>query len=315
MKNANENRKKTKNTDRLNELHTLVQHARILEKHGTSVARGIRTKTRWEGRSQEAYEELLGRRPTEHDLEDLIAAAQLDWSGMQKIGIKDFVKLFTHLNSRLSAVFDAKEQGGLGVYMSLAHYVSEDAGQATLDNLGLNETWKWTGSRDMVRDLFAVRGSKIIQNSYGTHRAELASMITRATDPAQPKTVAQVRKKILMEWGRITRNDAQRIARTETAAVWETTNYNAQRANGVEEFDWAVAKGPAIGTHTEQVCAICLKRAAGGPYKTGAVELPPAHPHCRCTLIPSLEKNWLPPAEIWSGGPFPDLPLVPAPSP
>lgn len=201
---------------------------------------------------------------------------------------------------------DAGRAGATSVYAGLGLDTGEDAGQYTLDALGLNRTFRWYGQRDFLRDELAVRGSKIIQLLYGNHLEQLARIIADATNPAEPKTVDEVRKEILERWGQLTRAEAQRIARTETGIVWERTHWYAMRANGVRQVRWVVAHGPAIGVRVGPVCPRCMALSAGSPYDMGELaEIPPAHPNCRCTLIPVLDPRWLPPAEPWTGSEAP----------
>jgi SPP1 gp7 family putative phage head morphogenesis protein len=200
----------------------------------------------------------------------------------------------------------------MNTYLSIAHDVSEEAGQSTLDQLGLNRTFRWNSVRDMPRDQFAVRGSKILQHAVGSHGRELARMVLEATDPANPRSSKSLARDIRRRWDILTRSQAERIARTETATIWETTNWNTMRANGIQKVEWTIAHGPNIGPpRSYPVCPLCLREAAGSPYPIEGVSIPPKHPNCRCTLIPVLD-GWLPPAETWSGGPEPPLPLHPA---
>lgn len=295
-------------------LHTTARRAEVLARHGTAVDRGLRSKIRWEARAEPAFQSVLGTMPSDAVIEELAFLATKDWGTLSK-GITEWVKHFNDLGVRLHALFSSTSAAE-AVYMSLAHDISEDAGQATLDTLGIDKTFLWTNPREMNRDVFSVRGSKIIQLAYGNHINELQKMIVRATDPAHPKTQSQVKAEIKKEWPRITNYDAKRIARTEVASMWETTNFNVQLNNGVTEFDWLIAKGPLIGPpNSEDVCKICLAKTAEGPYNARDLPLPPAHPLCRCTTIPRLGKVWLPPAEPWLGEPNPPLPLVNAPIP
>jgi hypothetical protein len=75
-----------------------------------------------------------------------------------------------------------------------------------------------------------------------------------------------------------------------------------------------VAKGPSIGPpRSHPVCKDCLRAAAEGPYPVLEVPRIPIHPNCRCVTIPALSRDWLPPAELWNGGPYPDLPVFDTP--
>lgn len=208
------------------------------------------------------------------------------------------------------------ERGGMNVYLSMARDISEEAGQNGLDALGLNRTFRWTTERDMVGDQFAVRGSKILQHAVGSHGDQLARIIVRATDPANPRPLQQTVKDIREQWGVLTKSEAERIARTETATIWETTHWNTMRNNGVKLVDWTIARGPSIGPPKSlPVCPLCLEESSGNPHPINEVDLPPKHPNCRCHLVPRLPDDWLPPATTWDGGPEPPLPLQDAPVP
>lgn len=192
---------------------------------------------------------------------------------------------------------------GIAAYLGLALGVADDAGQFTLDALGLNETFAWASPRDFPGNLLAVRGSKIIASHYDNHLDRLARMVVEKCRPESPKTIGQLTREIQQEWDLISRKDALRVARTEAANVWETTNLNTMRLNGVKTVDWIIARGPSIGTTTLPVCKICLKKAVAGPYDINDLtEVPPAHPNCRCSLVLAQDEIWLPPKEPWTGG-------------
>lgn len=201
--------------------------------------------------------------------------------------------------------YGAWEHGAVQVYLGLALETSETAGQFALELLGLNTTFAWAHPRAMASDLFAMRGSKIVQNLYGAHLNALARIIQDATNPAHPLTIQQVKLKIAEEWPQLEGWQALRIARTETAAVWSSTTANAYRANGVEMAESLVAHGPVVDVANSEPCNVCIDLSAGSPYPLGSMMLPPYHPNCRCEIVPVLEGEdgtpWLPPAEPWAG--------------
>lgn len=303
----------------------LAQQSQARARYGLSVDKSLRTKKRWERRWEDALRPTWPS-PAGVDLDPLIKAARRDWrrvpedwkvldpDRLEKATVRDIFRLFGRLAMALRSMFST-QQGSQVVYLSLAEDTAEDSGQHSLDVLGLDQTWRWTTVRDLDPNVFAVRGSKVIQQAYGTHRSELAKIIIESTDPARPRTQGETRREIRKKWDLLTRSQVERIARTETANVWEDTNLATQVANGVEQFDWLIAKGPSIGPPTSlPVCKDCLRMAAGGPYDLEHVVRPPKHPNCRCTLIPSLHRPaalWLPPAEPWHGA-EPPLPTVPA---
>lgn len=195
-------------------------------------------------------------------------------------------------------------QGALAAYLALALDEGEDSGQHTLDSLGLDETFAWAQAREFAGNALAIRGSKILAKAYETHVDELAKLVIAKCDPAQPKTIRELTKEIHANWNLLTKKQAERIARTEAAFVWETTNWNAMHLNGVERVDWLIASGPSVGKSRGPVCEDCLALAAESPYDLGDMRvIPPAHPYCSCTLVKHYEPGeiWLPPAEPFTG--------------
>lgn len=270
---------------------------------------GWRARERWIERTSHSFEQWL-KPSNEVDLVPAIELAQDMWSkvGKARSGDPDPSRL-DRLLRRIFGGIRALAGGGVAVYLGLAREVSEESGQHTLDTLGLNQTFRWTTPRDMARDIHAVRGSKVLALAANEHLDRLRDIIIRATDPAKPKAMGEIVAEIEREWSVLRRWQAERIARTETAAVWETTNFNALYLNGVTQVDWVIASGPSIGPpKSYPPCDDCVEIAAQNPWVVTDVELPPKHPNCRCTLVPVYDADWLPPAETWHGQ-DPPLPL------
>lgn len=194
--------------------------------------------------------------------------------------------------------------GGLTQYLGLATKTGEAAGQISLAQLGLHKTFEFASPANMAQDPNAIRGSKVIQNMYGAHQDSLTKIIVDATDPRTPKSISQVKASIKEEWPKLQTYQVERIARTETAAVWMQTAANAYAANGISHFETIVASGPSIGVESEDPCDECVEAAAD--VHSMDDDLPPWHPNCRCDIIPVLEDEdgdpWLPPDEPWTGG-------------
>lgn len=316
---------RTANADELQrtaQAFTVVQEARILKRHGMSYTRALRSRDSWERRWEREltpiWDEFFGLDDAQTD--KLIRAAQMAWpSGPFAPVQKMFApRLLRALGSAVTAVIGSPwrfVQGAMTTYMKLATDTSEDAGQHTLDMLGMNQTFRWTTREDMPRNLFAIRGSKVLQVAHGYHLDRLQNIVLDATDPQHPQAQSEVKRKIRDEWSGLKKYQVERIARTETANAWTTTSVNTQLANDVRWFEISIAKGPSIGPpKSEPVCPICIKAAAGSPYPMAELPTVPLHPNCRCTVIPSLSHDWLPPAEPWNGN-EPPLPLYPSPQP
>lgn len=216
------------------------------------------------------------------------------------------------ISSRLAAGMNEQAfvDGVVQIYLGMMMDTGEEAGQMSLDRLGLNKTFAWANKRNMATDLFSVRGSKVLTGMYDEHLKRLTQIIVEATDPTNPRTIQEVTAQIQEEWPKLMRYQAERIARSETAAAWTTTSLNAYAANGVQAFDVSVASGPTIGIETEDPCDECADLAAQGPY-TMDEDGPPWHPNCRCEAVPVLEGDmyeegyWLPPDEPWAGQELP----------
>lgn len=196
-------------------------------------------------------------------------------------------------------------EGAAQSYLGLAMQTANAAGQVSLEHLGLGKTWSWATPRTVANDMFGVRGSKVVQNMYGDHLNRLTKIITEATDPRHPKNIAQVKAAIKQAWPNLRRYEVDRIARTETGAVWMQTAANAYEANGISQFESIVATGPSIGVDSAGACDYCVEASASAHDITS--NLPPWHPNCRCDIIPVIEdpdtgEEWLPPDEPWTGG-------------
>jgi SPP1 gp7 family putative phage head morphogenesis protein len=246
------------------------------------------------------------------NLDQLIALGRAAWKNapLQKAAndVPDAAAVSAALQTQIAA--DQFSRGAMALYVGLALDTAEEVGQLTLDALGLNRTFAWAHQRAFARDAFAVRGSKIIHHAHGYHVDRLAEVVVRACNPTRPLTIGDLTKEIRTQWADVSRKNALRVARTESANVWERTNWYAMRANGVKQVQWIIATGPAIGNTVEPVCEICLQRKVESPYvMDDMVIFPPVHPNCRCTLVPKLDPTWLPPAEPWTGGESPLPPI------
>jgi len=268
------------------------QRAMVLQRYGHAVDRSQRALDRWDARWAES---LTGDVPTasDGDLERLLALARADSRALSKAffgprlraGVE---KLLSPMRGRVRRTQDW-----------YSRRVSEDAGQHALDVLGINRPWSW-GEESAIERLESARGSKAIEDLYGDHVDRLTKIIERESRDRSAKSDRELADRIQEEWSGIVRWKAEQIARTESAHMWEATNFVAYVANGVTEFDWLVATGP--GVEPGSVCTRCLSIATLNPYTAEKAPLPPRHPLCRCTLVPALGQQWRAPSEPWTGG-------------
>jgi hypothetical protein len=316
----------SQNLRRVGKIFTLVTHVRLARHPRLGVIRaGYRARRRQEKRWTEAVEGMLDNLLDQLDLDGAIMLAH---DGQREVHRASLLRRIPFLRKQLGGLalaalnaeirahlfnaFDDEswKAGAVQAYLGMALATSEDAGQFSLDRLGINRTFAWAQPRSMAQDLFAVRGSKVIENLVGNHLEELTKIIVRATDPTKPLTVLEVKSLVLEKWPELKDWQALRIARTETAAVWTTTSMNAYAANGITHFESLLANGPTLELQQSEPCPICVEMASIGRLDAHG-ELPPWHPSCRCEAVPVLEdadgNPWLPPDEPWAGGTLEDM--------
>ena len=88
----------------------------------------------------------------------------------------------------------------------------------------------------------------------------------------------------------LSKTRAEMIARTEIIRAFNEGAWQRYKAAGFKRWKWLTAAD-------ERVCAICGPKD-GRVYPEGA-QRPPAHPRCRCTILPATEK---PTISIEKGG-------------
>jgi len=76
------------------------------------------------------------------------------------------------------------------------------------------------------------------------------------------------------------------VAQTEITRAVSAATQNVYRRNGIESNEWATAAD-------QRVCPVCDGNAADGPVRVGVAfdsgdTAPPAHPACRCALMPVI---------------------------
>jgi SPP1 gp7 family putative phage head morphogenesis protein len=118
-----------------------------------------------------------------------------------------------------------------------------------------------------------------------TGRVEaLAGELTRPTDkPDVDELAARLAELITAPaW-------AERVALTESAEAMSAASQATYRANDIRRNRWEPAPD-------ERVCLKCQANADDGPipvgdaFSSGAAH-PPQHPHCRCCLMPVIERR------------------------
>lgn len=135
-----------------------------------------------------------------------------------------------------------------------------------------------------LQDLLDTYGISTIHSIVDTRMGELAHVLEAALEAGD--STEQLARDIR---GILERPDrAQMIADTETARAVSQSALDEYRHDGVTEVEWNV-------TPDERACQVCLDNAGQGPvpighqfgHKPGTADAPPAHPGCRCVLLPA----------------------------
>jgi SPP1 gp7 family putative phage head morphogenesis protein len=122
--------------------------------------------------------------------------------------------------------------------------------------------------------------------------AAFARLLARAV--AEGWSVDQLAEKLLAF--RDDRNWAYVTAQTELARAISAATVDQYEDHDIDQHEWLVA-----GEDPEdrvRVCPICMANAAAGPVDVGAAfpsgdKHPPAHPRCRCAVMPVIDLDGL----------------------
>lgn len=147
---------------------------------------------------------------------------------------------------------------------------------------------------DMAAAVVRRRGSLLIERIRGTTRDDIREALLVGFEDGRPlnEVMAEVRASI----GETARSRAETIARTEISNAVHEGRFERWRASGVARVRWVLAPGAC------EICTALVARSGGevelGRAFVGAGEQigsytpvmpvlhPPAHPNCRCTVVP-----------------------------
>jgi len=126
-----------------------------------------------------------------------------------------------------------------------------------------------------------------------TLRALSLDLVKKLSDEIKGKLAAEIRQGILRsehprviakrfeDIAKMSKYRAEMIARTETIRAFNTAAEQRYKAAGVKRWKWLAADD-------ERMCSQCAARDRK-IYEMGD-EIPPLHPHCRCTQAPVIER-------------------------
>lgn len=202
-----------------------------------------------------------------------------------------------HLESELATVKDAKK-------FKAKDYISDNedeliaqaeldftplltdqavlAGQEAMQLVKPGEVYTPEALRKLIRD----NVTKFTQSMLSTDRDTLTKLVTDGIQSGQ--SVAQIRGAIQESFDGITRNQAQRITRTEVLRASNQAAVDAWQQSGVVEGKQWVTAG-AVDECADYDGAV---ESLDGSFYQDTTEFldgdPPLHPNCRCVLIPIL---------------------------
>jgi SPP1 gp7 family putative phage head morphogenesis protein len=157
-------------------------------------------------------------------------------------------------------------------------------GVQQLENIGLG--FDWTLANTAARDWANQYVGELITNIQETTRAQVRQAVAAWVDNGDP--LETLIRELEPTFGRAR---AELIASTEvTKASAEGTTAAYQESGVIDKMQWRTARD-------ELVCPICgalngVQAALGQPFENpqnGRSYMPPAHPRCRCWIVPVVD--------------------------
>jgi SPP1 gp7 family putative phage head morphogenesis protein len=223
--------------------------------------------------AEQRIRERLERRSTREiqdglqEILDRINGAAGDWDT-----VDDFRREFTQEMYRSQALTDAIDRTVLdGADLGVSVAVDQ------LENVGLG--FDWTLANTAARDWAARYSSELIQGIDQTNIRMTQQAVARWIENGEP--LEALINDLAPVYGR---QRAQLIASTEVTRSFAEANRIGYLESGVvNQLEWRTAED-------ERVCPICgplngQRQPSRSPNFDG-VGIPPAHPRCRCWLVP-----------------------------
>lgn len=149
------------------------------------------------------------------------------------------------------------------------------------DSIGFG--FDWTLANTDARDWANRYAGELIRNINDTTRRQVRQVVSAWIENGDP--LPALIRELAPTFGR---QRAQLIASTEVTRAYAEANRRAYQASGVvQEMQWRTA-------NDERVCPVCGplhdKRTRLDGNFEGGIESPPAHPNCRCWIVPVIEE-------------------------
>jgi len=187
----------------------------------------------------------------------------------------------TAAGQELQGLFNALlSQHGIAAYNT--------GGQIALEQIGVAATFDLLDAAT-IEGLEELAFGTVAGISETTHSMLADILAQGAAQGAGPDAIARdITNTLRSEWPDLTAGRARTIANTEVNRAMSKATRETYARNGIEKQEW-------ITSGDGRVCPVCEANEAQGAveeeFSSGDGQ-PPAHPDCRCALIPVIPADW-----------------------
>ena len=161
-------------------------------------------------------------------------------------------------------------------------------GQIALEQIGVATSFELLDAA-VIEGLEGLASGTVAGIAETTH-ASLAQILARgaAEGVGMDALSRDITTTLRSEWPELTAGRARTIANTEVNRAMSQATRDTYSRNGIEKQEW-------ITSGDGRVCDICEANEAQGAVEKDFASgdgAPPAHPDCRCALIPVIPSKW-----------------------
>lgn len=172
------------------------------------------------------------------------------------------------------------DQHGLAAYNT--------GGQIALEQIGVATSFELLDAAT-IEELESLAYGTVEGISATTHSLLTDILVQGAMQGAGVDHIARDMTTTLRStWPELSSGRARTIANTEINRAMSRATRDAYSRNGIEAQEW-------ITTGDDRVCDVCDANESQGAVTTefgSGDDYPPAHPNCRCALIPVIPADW-----------------------
>ena len=188
------------------------------------------------------------------------------------------------------ALFDEEVQlqTGIDLFTPLVKEIGQLSGEETYQLLQLDLDAYTPG--DTFEGFISKQVKLFTASMLATDQEKLTNLLTQGIEDG--KSIPQIRDTMRAEFAEFSKNQAEKIARTE---ILRTSNYAAidafEQSGVVEAKQWLTAMDDRVDPICEELNGKIIKQMKGKFFRDSYSDgiAPPIHPNCRCVLIPVLK--------------------------